>query len=67
MSRTRKGSKAPGWEPWSNLRERQELAANQRLDEYRKSDEDREEWEDDINRALECYHFGPCEKCKATS
>lgn len=28
MSRTRKGSKGPGWEPWSNLREKQEQKAD---------------------------------------
>lgn len=28
MSRTRKGSKGPGWEPWSNLREKQEQRAD---------------------------------------
>ncbi len=32
MSRTRKGSKGPGWEPWSNLHEKQKQAAESRAD-----------------------------------
>lgn len=35
VSRTRKGSKGPGWEPWSNLREKQEQAADYSMHEWR--------------------------------
>ncbi len=35
MSRTHKGSKGPGWEPWSNLREKQEQQADYKEDEMK--------------------------------
>lgn len=33
MSRTKKGRKAPGWEPWTNIRERELAKANYRDEE----------------------------------
>jgi len=47
MSRTRKGSKGPGWEPWSNLEQKQ----RQRAD-YREDDE--EEPSDECPGCREC-------------
>jgi len=37
MSRTYRGSKAPGWEHWGNLRERQEQAADCKISEWKDS------------------------------
>ena len=63
MSRTYKGSKGPGWEPWSNRNERQKPAPDPDADRY--TEEDllfMEESED----AYYCYLNGGCPKCLPT-
>lgn len=56
MSRTRKGSKGPGWEPWSNKTDKQEQSAESRaaLEPYITQAELDEE----------CSPEYPCDKCK---
>lgn len=66
MSRTYKGSKGPGWESWSNLRERQEAAAEARREDWVDLEADLEDYLDkEAEDALNCYRYGPCEKCLA--
>lgn len=69
MSRSIKGSKGPGWEPWSNLEARQKLAASQRLEEHKNAEAQREieinaMLNDEATEALYCHEFGPCAKCR---
>lgn len=65
MSRTRKGKKGPGWEPWSNLRERQEAAAESRREDWVDPEADLDDMLNaEADEALDCYLYGPCSKCK---
>lgn len=53
MSRTRKGSRGPGWELWTNIRERQEAEAESR----------REDVMDDEDEICPGCRFCCCVKC----
>lgn len=68
MSRTRKGSKAPGWEPWSNIREREvETALSKLRDWHMRYLDAHVEHEHALDlehqEALACEAFGPCNAC----
>lgn len=59
MSRTRKGSKGVGWEPWSNRHERQKPAPDPG---YVPTDAEYAQWESE-QEAYDCYLMGGCPKC----
>jgi hypothetical protein len=56
VSRTRKGQKGPGWEPWTNIREREKASADARAEHCRNGRRT-----DDSLRDL-----GPCPDCEGT-
>lgn len=57
MSRTRKGSKPPGWEWWTNIRDKELLRA-----EYFESEEEYEAYIQFIKdqKELECQSINHC-------
>lgn len=60
MSRSIRGSKGPGWEPWSNRHERQKPAPDSG---YVPTDLEYLLWEEQA-RAWECYIAGGCSDCQ---
>ena len=61
MSRTFKGTKAPGWEPWSHREQRQQKAPDP--DDIRYTTEDLQFMEESEEAYL-CYLAGGCSKCR---
>lgn len=61
MSRTRKGSKAPGWEYWGTGKKHQEPAPDYDTPDYDKLYAQWQEYEE----AVDCALYGPCEVCMA--
>lgn len=58
MSKTRKGTKPPGWEPWSNREERQKPAPDK---EYWSEEELL--FQEEIEENYYCFLMGGCSKC----
>lgn len=63
MSRTRKGSKGPGWEPWGNIRDKEQERLRGLERDAHDFDDGNEDFMLEVEDSLYCYLYGPCDLC----